>query len=193
MSKDEDEDIVIEEASEDGDSEEASNPAAALKKLREKLKVCQTERQEFLETSQRLKADYVNLRRDEEKRRVEMSQYAKANMLVELLDLADTFDMAFANKEAWESVNENWRKGVEYIHAKLLGIFEQNGLVLIDPLGAEFNPAEHHAVGFVPIDPTSPDGFRGTMDNKVLEVVQKGYKLNDRVLRPAKVKVGHKV
>lgn len=186
MSKEGDEDIVFEEATEDGESEEVTNPAAALKKLREKLKICQAERQEFLETSQRLKADYVNLRRDEEKRRGELGQFAKTNLLVELLDLADTFDLAFANKEAWESVNENWRRGVEYIHGKLLGIFEQNGLTLLDPLGAIFNPAEHHSVAAVPVTAENED-------NKVLEVVQKGYKLGDRVLRPAKVKVGHKV
>lgn len=184
--KDHDNDVVFEESNEDGETQESANPAAAIKKLREQLKACQKERQEFLETSQRLKADYVNLRKDEEKRRAEMTQFAKSGLLLEMLDLADSFDLAFANKTAWESVNENWRKGVEYIYAKLVDIFEQNGLEMIDPLGADFNPEEHHSVATAPVEDESEN-------NKVLEVVQKGYKLNGRVLRPAKVKVGHKV
>jgi molecular chaperone GrpE len=186
----EEEDIVFEAANEDGETEELANPQAALKKLREKLKQCQEERQEFLEMSQRLKADYVNLKRDEEKRRTEMMQFAKSGLLLEMLDLADSFDLAFANKQAWESVNENWRKGVEYIYGKLISVFEQNGLEMIDPLGKTFNPEEHHSVAAVKLSDL-PDTEAG--DNKVLEVVQKGYKLNGRVLRPAKVKVGHKV
>lgn len=180
------EDVVFEPANEDGETLDAANPQAALKKLREKLAACQAERQEFLEMSQRLKADYVNLKRDEEKRRTEMTQFAKSGLLLELLDLADNFDFAFANKEAWEKVDENWRKGVEYIYAKLIDIFEQNNLMMIDPLGEDFNPEEQHSVATAPVEDPAED-------NKVLEVVQKGYKLNGRVLRPAKVKVGHKV
>ena len=189
------EDVVFEAANEDGPLDHARGKEpeeiegdfeASIKKLREKLKTCQKERQEFLEMSQRLKADYVNLKRDEEKRRGEMAQFAKSSLLLELLDLADSFDLAFNNKEAWESVNENWRKGVEYIYAKLITIFEQNDLMMIDPLGEIFDPEEHHSVMTTPVENESED-------NQVLEVVQKGYKLNGRVLRPAKVKVGHKI
>lgn len=186
MDKNHEEDVVFEAANEDGELLDEANPQAALKKLREKLKKCQEERQEFLEMSQRLKADYVNLKRDEDKRRTEMMQFAKSGLLLEMLDLADSFDLAFANKQAWESVNENWRKGVEYIYSKLISVFEQNGLEMLDPLGQIFNPEEHHSVMTTPVEDASED-------NKVLEVVQKGYKLNGRILRPAKVKVGHKI
>ncbi len=166
------------------ESEEVNNPAATIKRLREKLKKSQAERQEFLETSQRLKADYVNFKKGEEERRAETVRFAKSGLLLELLDLADTFELAYANKEAWESVSENWRRGVEYIHQKLVAIFEQNGLAEINPLGQLFDPNLHHSIGELAAE-------RPEDDNKVLQVVQKGYRLAGRVVRPAKVKVGH--
>ncbi len=166
------------------ESEEANNPAATIKRLRDKLKVVQKERQEFLETSQRLKADYVNFKKEEEKRREETLKFAKSGLLLELLDLADTFELAFSNKAAWESVNENWRRGVEYIYQKLVRIFEENGLESLHPLGEAFDPAKHHSVGQLAT-------AKAEEDNKVLEVVQTGYQLAGRVVRPAKVKVGH--
>lgn len=165
--------------------DETENSAAAIKKLREKLKLCQAERQEYLETSQRLRADYVNYKRDVEKEKEELAKFAKSGLLTELMDLADSFELAFSNKPAWESVNENWRRGIEYIYSKLITIFEQNGMEEINPLGQPFDPVEHHSIAVI-------DAATAADDNKVLEVVQKGYKLHGRVIRPAKVKVGHK-
>lgn len=178
-------DIVFEEANEEGEPLAAVNSAAALKKLREKLKICQKERQEFLETSQRLKADYINSRKDEEKARGRIAEYAKADLLHELFDLADSFEMAFRNREAWERVEENWRRGVEYIYAKLTEIFRQHGVEEINPAGAPFDPSRHQSVGIL-------ESKRAEDDNKVFEVVQKGYQLNGRVIRPAKVKIWQK-
>lgn len=161
-------------------------PEAKLKRLEAKLKACQAEKEEYLMTSQRLKADYLNLKRREEEGRAEMVKFAKEPLLLELLELADTFELAFANKEAWEAVAQNWRHGVEYIYSKLLTIFEQNNLSEINPLGEIFDPATQHSIGNVDTD-------KETEDNKVLEVVQKGYKLSNKIIRPAKVKIGHKI
>ncbi len=165
------------------DEDEVANPAAALKKLREKLKVCQVERQEYLNMSQRLKADHVNYKREQEINSQEVVKYAKADLLLQLLDLADSFDLAMANKEAWGAVSANWRQGVEYIYAKLQDIFRQNGLEAIVAIDVPFDPATHESVGVI-------EGVdKG--DNMVVELVQKGYQLNGRVIRPAKVKISH--
>ena len=179
---DENQDEIHLESEVEGEEAE-HNPAAVIKRLRDKLKQSQKERQEFLETSQRLKADYVNLKKEEEKRRGEIGQFAKMGLLLELLDLADSFELAFANKEAWEKVDANWRTGIEYIYQKLIDIFKQNGLESVSPLGEVFNPEWHHSVGG--LDTTKPEE-----DNKVLQVVSRGYRLGERLLRPAKVKVG---
>src|SRR3989344_3736977 len=117
-------DITFEDANEEGEALELTNPALALKKLREKLKVSQSERQEYLEISQRLKADYVNLKRDEAKLREVSVKYAQEDLLLELIELADSFELAMANRETWEAVPENWRRGIEHIYGKLAAIFK---------------------------------------------------------------------
>lgn len=164
--------------------EEAEAPQAALQKLREKLKACQAERQEYLDLSQRLRADYANLRRQGEAEKRDSIRFAEADLLGELIELADTFELAFANKEAWAAAPENWRRGVEYIYSQLTTLFGRHGLETINPLGQAFNPAEHQSLMTI-------DTERDEDDNKVLAVVQKGYRLHDKLLRPAQVKVGH--
>ncbi len=174
---DEDEEIVVD------DDILNNNPQVALKKLRDKLKTCQTERQEFLTTSQRLKADYLNLRRTEKEAKELAIRFAKEPILLELIKLADSFELAFQNKNVWEAVAENWRQGVEQLYAQLVIILKQNGLTEIDSLKQHFNPAEHQAIATIDTDTPAED-------NIVLEVVQKGYKLHDRIIRPTQVKVG---
>lgn len=153
-----------------------------LKKLREKLKLCQRERQEFLETSQRLRADYVNLKRETEANKLELLKFANQNLLLDLLGLADNFELAFANKTIWEQAPPEWRQGVEQIYQKLRGLFERYHLVEITALNQPFNPEEHQAL--TTIDTDDPK-----RDNTVAEVVQKGYKLEAKVVRPAGVKI----
>ena len=114
-----------------------------LKKLHSELKQCQLEKQDYLALSQRLKADYLNLEKATEARRGEIIQFANQALLLDLLDLADSFELAFVNQAAWGAVAENWRQGVEYIYTKLMKILEENSLTVINPLGEPFDPASH--------------------------------------------------
>jgi len=154
-----------------------------IKQLREKLNICEKERKEYLDGWQRAKADFINTRKEEEKTRGDFLKLAKGNFLSELFPILDSFEMAFANKEAWEKVDSGWRKGVEYIHSQLETVFATNGFKKIDPLGEPFDPAFHISIASVPVLGEEDDG-------KVVEVVQKGYSLEGRVARPAKVKIG---
>jgi len=95
----------------------------------------------------------------------------------------DSFDSAFKNKEAWEKVDENWRKGVEYIHAQLINVLANHGVSIISPLGEKFDPQRDEAVENVPTRDKKED-------DKILEVVSVGYKLQDKIIRAPKVKVG---
>lgn len=171
---------LVEELGADG---EEVNSAAALKKLREKLKVCQAQRDDYLAMSQRLKADHVNSKREVEGEKQELIKFAKADLLVQLLDVADSFELAMANQVAWETAPANWRQGVEYIYAKLKDIFRQNGLETIGEIGVKFDPARHESVGVI-------TGLDKPADT-VVELVNQGYQLNGRVIRPAKVKISH--
>ncbi|MEK7584987.1 MAG: nucleotide exchange factor GrpE [Patescibacteria group bacterium] len=159
-----------------------------LKKVREELKQCQQEKQEYLAMAQRLKADYLNFRRETEANQGEKIKFANELLLRELLELVDSFELAFANKVAWQAVDENWRVGVEYIYTKLLNTLKQFGLSEIAATDDHepFDPLKHYALELVETD--QPE-----LINRVVEVVQKGYSLNGRVVRPAKVKVGAEI
>ena len=133
--------------------------------------------------SQRLKADYLNLKRENESNQAAAVKFANEPLLNELIGLADSFELAFANRSAWEAVDKNWRTGIEYIYAKLSGILKQYGLTEISSAGENFDPLKHHALELVKT--TDEKSV-----NRVLEVVQKGYCLHGRVIRPAQVRVG---
>ena len=165
---------------EDVDIEEAS--AEKIKKLQKKLKACLAEKQEYLNGWQRSKADLVNSRKEEEKRRAELVKFAEENLLLEMLPALDSFDMAFANTQSWERIDKNWRIGVEHIHTQLLDVLKQHNLVLFDPIGEIFDPTQHDSIESVVTKKKSDD-------HKIIEVLQKGYILNEKVVRPAKVKV----
>jgi len=167
------------------DDEEMENPAQALKKLREKLKACEKDKKEYLDGWQRMRADFANVRKEEETRRGEMIKFASEGLVDDLIPVLDSFSMAFGNKEAWEKVDANWRKGVEYIYAQMYSILESRGLTEIGKAGEAFDPHLHVAIEETPT-PSEKEA------NTVAEVVQKGYRLHNKVIRPAKVKAfGH--
>ena len=167
----------------DGISEEAQKK---IKKIKERMAVCLVEKQEYLNGWQRAKADLVNERREMDAGRARAIKFSNEMLLLDFLPVLDSFDMAFSNKEAWESVNENWRKGVEHIYAQINNVLEQNNLSQINPIGEMFDPGLHTSVEAVlNEDPKKV--------NSIASVVQKGYKLYDKVIRPAKVKVFVKI
>ena len=163
--------------------EEGENPSLLSKKLREKLHTCENEKKEYLDGWQRMRADFANARKEEESRRGDMTKFASEGLVEDLLPILDSFSMAFGNKEAWEKVDANWRTGVEYIHAQLLSVLESRGLLEIGIIGEKVDPRNHIATEAIPVDNESKA-------NTVMDVVQKGYRLHSKVIRPAKVKVG---
>ncbi len=156
---------------------------AKLKDLRDKLKKCEAEKLDYLTGWQRTKADMVNARKRDEERQKELVKYANEELILDILPVLDSFDMARSNKEAWEKVDKNWRMGIEHIQSQILGILQKNGLTELNPLGADYSPLEQEAIEMVPVEDAKQDG-------KVVLVMNKGYKLGDRVVRPPKVKVG---
>lgn len=173
-------DVVFE--NEDGEGNTQS-PLAKIKQLREKLKKSEAERMEYLAGWQRAKADLINARKRDEEDKKEFVKYANEDLVGEILTVLDSFDMAFANKEAWEKVDKNWRTGVEYIYSQLLSTLERFNLKVINPIGQKFDPNYQVSIESVPVTDKDQDGL-------IVEVVQKGYELGGKVIRPPKVKVG---
>lgn len=169
-------DLIFEEEGEVG--------ADTIKKLRAKLKQAEHDRGEYLSGWQRAKADYINLRNTEEKAKQDIGRMVKESLLLDLIPVLDTFEIAFANQAAWEELPKNWRNGMEHIYNQLKSTLQDHGLTEIEAApGTNFNPEVHHSIATLDVD--SPEA-----DNKVREVVRKGYKLGSKIIRPTQVKVG---
>lgn len=178
-------DISFVESTEDG--EDSLSTQNVSKKLREEIKTLKKEKDEYLTGWQRAKADYINLQKDMDHVRVSGSVHTKEKFLKELLPALDSFDMAFINKEAWESVDENWRKGVEYIYQNLITGLNNLGIEKIDKNGEPFDPNLHHGMDTI-------ETKEKEKDHTIESIIQVGYFLKDnnghlRIIRPAKVNV----
>lgn len=154
-----------------------------IKKVKEDLKKCQEEKQEYLNGWQRAKADFINYKKRAEESKKELSQYAAGNIISEIIPIIDNFEQAFKNKEVWESVDKNWRTGIEMIYSQLKDVLKNNNVEEIECLGKEFDPKIHESVEMVEVDDKKDN-------DKIIEVIQKGYKMGDKIIRPPNVKVG---
>lgn len=163
--------------------EEETDARSLVGKLRERLKKCQEEKQEYLGGWQRAQADFVNARKRSEAEKKEFAAFADENLLRELLPILDSFEMAFSRKESWEKAPAEWRRGVEQIYTAMQSLIARRKVVAIDPVDEIFNPREHVSVASAPVEKKEDD-------HRIIIVAQKGYLLHDKVLRPAQVVVG---
>jgi molecular chaperone GrpE len=168
--------------SEDNASNSSLAPQDQLKKLREKLKKAVEEKQSYLDGWQKERAEFVNARKRDEREKQEFVKFSNESLINDLLPVLDSFTMAFANKEAWEKVDKNWRIGVEYIANQLKKALEDNGVKEIDPIGQKFDPTRDEALEFEVTDDESKNGL-------VTATIHKGYSYNGRILKAPKVKV----
>ncbi len=176
------EDVSFVDSTEDGDALPTKD---IVKKLREDLKQARKEKEEYLTGWQRAKADYVNLQKDSDAKYKEIRTMVTGNMVEDLLPVLDSFNMAMGNKEAWEKVDANWRNGVEYIHQQFLRVLADNNVTALDQVDVMFDPMLHESIETIPTDDESKD-------HKIAQVVQTGYKIGEKVIRPARVKVYQK-
>lgn len=151
--------------------------------LKGKVKELEAKATEYLNGWQRDKADFLNLRKKDEEMKKGIVSLAKEDLITELIPVLDSFESAMKNKEAWEKVDQNWRIGVEYIASQLNQTLENNGLKKVYPLGQPFDHTRDEAIEMLATEDKSKDGV-------VVDVVQTGYMMGDRVIRPPKVKVG---
>lgn len=154
-----------------------------VKKLKEELKKCLAEKQDYLAGWQRAKADLINARKDLEKEKQEFVKFAKQGLLFEFLSLADGFEAALGEPEFLKPENKKLAEGIANIQQVLMKILENNHILKIKAAGEKFNPSEHEALEEEETTEENKDGL-------VLKEIQGGYKLYDKVLRPARVRVG---
>ncbi len=160
---------------------------ATLKKLRKDLKETKAKEAEYLTALQRERADFINYKKDDLERARNLKKNAEENVILDLLPALDSYDMAFANKEAWEKVDQNWRTGVEYIHQQILKAIAEYGVEPVQTkVGDVFDSNLHQSIEVVPTDDASKD-------HTIASITQTGYRIGERILRPARVNVYSKV
>lgn len=151
-----------------------------IEELKKKLEECEKLKNEYLAGWQRARADLINYKKEEMERVAGLIQVANENLIFELLPILDNFDLA--EKAIPEELKENENvKGILQIKKQILEFLKRHGVEEIKSLKEKFDPALHEVVGEIETD----EFETGT----VIEEIQKGYKINGRLLRPAKVKV----
>jgi molecular chaperone GrpE len=157
----------------------APDPGAAeATQLESDLSTLQRERDDLLDTTRRLQADFENYRKRIVREQTALVERATEGLLEQLLPVLDSFELAVRNLEGGD-VDDNVRKGIELVYAELTGVTERAGLERIEADRAPFDPNEHEAV-------MQDDGDG---EPHVGDVLRTGWKLKGRVVRPAMVKV----
>jgi molecular chaperone GrpE len=148
------------------DKESASEPEAA------------EQPEDYLAFAQRIQADFENYRKRAAREAAAAGERAKSGLVRELLPIVDNLERALVSAEEGE---QHLAQGVRLVHSELIAVLERNGVKQFDPAGDKFDPAEHEALSMRAEDGAEP--------GVVLDVVEKGYRANGTVLRPARVVV----
>ena len=172
-----------EETAESATSDEKEDKAAdELEALRKELEAEKEKNAELTDRLIRNQADTENYRKRLLKDKENAVRYANTALVKELLEPIDNFSRALAAADQSKNF-EGFRDGVKMIEENMLSILKNNwGLEIIDSENVPFDPNEHEACLMEEVE--------GLKEDTVTMILQKGYKLNGRVIRPAKVKVG---
>lgn len=139
----------------------------------------QRERDDFYDRLLRKTAEFDNFRKRIERDRKDMIDYAAADVMGELLPIVDDFDRALAAEAPPEA--KPYKAGLELIQRQLADLLKKRNVTTVDPLGEDFDPHQHQAVAY--------EEVAGAREGEIVSVMAKGYKLGERLLRPALVKV----
>ncbi len=154
-------------------------------KLKERITELECSLQEKEDKFLRLFSEFDNYRKRTSKERLDLLKNASADIITAILPVMDDFERAMLNqKEKTESIDEKFEEGIVLIYNKLTRILAQNGLKEMECLGEDFNPDLHEAIAQ---SPAPEEELKG----KIIDVVEKGYYVNDKLIRFAKVVVGN--
>jgi molecular chaperone GrpE len=171
------------EAAEPSGEEDAANEERILEEkeqveAEDPLARAQRERDEYLDLARRSQADFENYRKRAAKEAAAAGERAKSGLVRELLPIVDNLERALKSADEGE---QHLAEGVRLVHSELVAVLERNGVQQFDPAGERFDPTEHEALSVRDED--------GAESGLVLDVVEKGYRSNGTILRPARVVV----
>jgi len=166
---------MADEQMEDNTGEETIESASGLA---DEILELRKERDSLHDRLLRQAAEFDNYRKRIERERKDISQYAAVEFLEELLPIVDDFERAL---KAETPGAESYRQGLEIIHRALLEMLRKRGVTAVETVGTDFDPQVHQAVSY--------EDALDRRDGEVIEEFRRGYKLGDRLIRPAMVKV----
>ena len=156
-----------------------------VSRLKSDLETAQQEAANNLDASLRAQAEMANFRRRTDEDRINNAKYSNSRLISNILPVLEELDLAISHTEssAENNVNSNGQllEGIKLIQRKLTGVLESEGVVAIEAVGLMFNPLEHEAVGTE--ETTEIDA------GYVTEILRPGFRLHDRIIRPAQVMV----
>ncbi|MBU4285084.1 nucleotide exchange factor GrpE [Patescibacteria group bacterium] len=151
-----------------------------IKGLKEQLKKAEQERAEYLAGWQRAKADLINYKKEQEAKISEIFKFANEGLIYDVLPVLDSFELAMKHFENNHKNTEGLgQEEIKQIYNQFKNILKSSGVEEIQVAGEKFNPEFHEAVGEI----------EGKEQGIIVEEVQKGYKLNNKVIRASKVKI----
>lgn len=151
--------------------------------LNKKIEELENQNADLKDKYMRAMAEMENIRKRAAKEKIDTIKRANKDLLLSLLNFMDNFERAIkAGENNSDIQNSEYYKGIELIHKQFIDFIHDNGVEEIECLGGEFDPNLHEALTMIEI----PD----CEHEKIVEVYAKGYKLNDELLRTAKVIVG---
>ncbi|MDO8663405.1 MAG: nucleotide exchange factor GrpE [Candidatus Wildermuthbacteria bacterium] len=158
-----------------------------IEELPKKIEECEKLKDEYLAGWQRARADFLNYKKEEMERIQELVGYANEELVLKILPILDNFEVAekclTCDKEKDKNV-----KGLLMMKSQLQEFLKERGLEEVRAIGEKFDPNLHEAAE-VGSDPTMAADGKKIEAGTIVEEIQKGYKINGRLLRPAKVKV----
>jgi molecular chaperone GrpE len=186
---------LLEQGNESTDSASAAEASPAQETTQaagdDKLRKLEAERDALFDKLARLQAEFENYRKRASREQAELREYVAADMAKQILPVLDSFDLALRLKGAavenerrlfgGDRRKDELRTGVELIRRQMEDLLNKFGVRPISAVGQEFDPRFHEAIEMV--------DTKDAKDHQVLEELQRGYKIKDRLLRPAMVKV----
>lgn len=169
-------DTAAQETQAAGAIPEVTMTQAEFLQVKEHIEKLKTERDELVNLAQRTQADFDNFRKRNASVYCDSLEEGLRGLTKELLPVLDNFDRALKNDDE----SEAWREGVKLVYRQFVGVLEKNGLCEIEACG-QFDPELHEAV--------LRGEEEGKNDGDIIEVLQKGYKVKDRIVRHSMVKV----
>ncbi|MEJ2550253.1 MAG: nucleotide exchange factor GrpE [Anaerolineales bacterium] len=151
-----------------------------VESLQTEVERLQKESAEYLDGWQRARAEFANLKKRVEREKSEMRERIISEIISHYLDVLDDYDRALKDRPE-ENVDEAWIAGLEMIRQKLKAVLESEGVEVIPAEGMDFDPNLHDAISY--------EDSEEYENGQIIEVIKQGYRLGDRVIRPAVVRV----